>query len=371
MVFLGSFTAATVTVAGTTQTQSYTHTNGYHVACIVVTRAAIADCPTGVTFDGVAMTDSGTYTDSLYTTKLWTYMVPITKASGAYDVVITMPSSGKGLRYYISEYDDVRNSFSLSSASVAFTASPVTFTATTTALDSWLLVYGFFTSLGKSCNGTSDGTVRQTGPSFWVDSGADEGAAGSKSINITSASAPAGNVHYIIVELIRETSHTISATDASAASDSLSNAPSPKYAENATFLDSARNTLSTFFSSVVSFVERNALAVSTAFSDSFSSSDAAPVFGVNKYVAETPLFTDSFGSITASLHFSDAISFIEHAPRTDGVWSDRQAISTSFSGRTSPSTSFSDRSKPSTSFTNRSAPSSSWSNRTPPTTPWS
>lgn len=344
---------------------------------VVVTITDSTYSCSSVTFDGVAMTASysftGATTSRTYT--FWTLKTNLaSKAAGTYNVVVTNSVANKVVDAFLVQYSGVKDDFSsLTSGQVSFVSSPITFNHTTVADDSWLFLFGIFSASLRVANGSSDGVYRMSSNSsrFIVDSGANEGTAGAKSVNCTSASGASGVVEYMLIEFKKETSMSLNVTDTATATD-----PPPTKAETTTkteaaaFSDSQRKSLTKIISESQTFLEAVASLVSRIFTDTVSLTDSA-FKSLAKITRDTVTLTDTLGTKTLVKRVADVINFVDLTPILDGVWIDRTKPPASWSDRTKPSSAWTDRTKPSPSWTDRTDPTTSWTERTEPTTGWS
>lgn len=339
---------------------------------VIVTMTGSASV-TSITFDGQSMSTVFNFTGGTSSIKysVYSYFPDSSKASGSYNVVVGYSATGITADVWIGEYDGVKNDLtSVSSGSVSFTGSPITFSRTTVTQDAWVMAFGRFSAFARTANGSSDGVLRSptSYTRAWVDSGADEGAPGSKSVNITSGSSPSGVVEYFTLELRRENSYTISFSESPTIADiPPSRSETRSLSESESFSERLTRATSRGFSEVIAFVEDVFVQASKRFIDSFSTTNilrriltrrAAESVSLNERITRT--FTRSFRD---SPSFSDT-------PQFTGIWIPRSRPTASWTERSEPSASWTGRTKPSASYTNRSRPSSAWTNRTKPTTTW-
>lgn len=342
---------------------------------VVVTVTDGTYTTSGVTFDGVSMTESYNFTGATSGRYYQFFTLKtnlVTKAAGTYNVVVTNSASNKGVDAFLVQYSGVQDDFSSrSSGQVTFSASPITFSHTTVATDSWIFLFGRFSASLRTGNGSTDGSFRMSSASsrFIVDSGANEGSAGSKSVNVTSASGALGVVEYIAIEFKKNTSMSLSVTDAATATESpTKNATIPKQ-DTALFADTKRLSLTKTVLDVGSFIEALAYEVSRIFTDSSTFVDAiSKIF--TKAVSESASFIDSLGPKTLVKRVTELITFSD-SPALNGVWIDRTEPAASWTDRSEPVSSWTDRTEPSTSWSDRTEPSAAWTDRTKPTTSWS
>lgn len=374
MQFLGSLFQNLATVAGTTNSYSYSYTQSPSGLVLVVVTTSTGGSTSSVTFDGEAMTQAISYTGptSGVTFKLFYYFTALSRASGSYNVDIVNSTTGLSTDMWIGEYEGVKNDFSnFTTSAPSFTASPIVFNETTVADDSWLFAFGRFSALLRTANGSSDGTLRSpTGFSrAWVDSGASEGTAGAKSINITSGSSPSGVVENFVIELKRETNFTLGVTESATAADGIgSRAGTRNVQESETFLDVGRKVLARVLVEVGTFADTLFAQVSKIFTETSTITDT-----LRRLITRAPRETfTATERITRALtvRFSELGRFIDTG-RLSGVWIPRTPPNTSWSNASPPSSSWTDRTEPSSSFTPRTPPSSSWTDRTKPPTTWS
>lgn len=374
MQFLGTLTTRFATVATTVDTFTFDHTQGYSCKIVLFVHTVTADSPTAATFNGAAMTNSITqnFGGSGRTFKAFTYQVPDSLASGTYTITMTFPTTGRQNDSFVGEYDMMKNDFTSYTASNAtFSASPVVFTYTTAANDSWIMAFARFNTGFKTFNGSSDGTYRNSGTSSrgWVDSGASEGAAGSKSINMTSGTAPAGTYDYVILELKRETSFTLALTETATATESRGRSDIRTIQENESFLDRAARTLSRAFTQLTTFTDTVFAQASKLFRDTTTITDTVRRLFTRRKL-ETVTATERI-SRSLTVRFREFPIFHD-SPLVSGIWIPRSIITTSWSNGSSPTSSWTKRTKPTTTFTSVTGSSSpSWTPRTKPPTTWS
>lgn len=372
MQFIGPLTISLASYPGTTATLSYSFTQDPNPVVFVVTWTSTANTPTAVTFDGNAMTAVITQNSgSSQTYKLWKYFPGSNKASGTYNVVVTLPTTGVSLDSWIAEYSGIKDDFtSYNGGSTPFTSSPITISRTTVASNSWLMFFGRFTAFARTANGSSDGVLRSptSYARAWVDSGASEGAAGSKSINVTSGSSPSGNFEYFVVELKRETSFTLNFSEATTALEVPVKQETRSIHDSVNTNDSQRKTISRSLQEIFLFVESIFTQASRRFTDSFAFSDT-----LRRAFSRTKLEVEAFSerisrSFTRTIR--DSASFSD-TPRVTGIWIPRTKPTGSWSPESAPASSWTPRTPTSAVFTPESSPSTSWTNRTKPTTTWS
>ena len=302
---------------------------------------------------------------------LWKYFPGSAKASGTYNVVVTLPTTGLSYDFWATEYSGVKNDFTSNSVgTVAFTSSPIAISHTTVADDSWLMFFGRFTAFARSASGSSDGVLRSPVSSAraWVDSGASEGTAGSKSINVTSGSSPSGNFEYFVVELKRETSFTLNFSEATTALEVPVKQEARSVRDSVNTTDSQRKTISRSLKETFLFVESIFAQASRRFTDSFTFSDT-----LRRAFSRTKLEVEAFSerisrSFTRTIR--DSASFSD-TPRVTGIWIPRTKPTSSWSPESAPASSWTPRTPTSAVFSPESSPSTSWTNRTKPTTTWS
>lgn len=330
----------------------------------------------GVSFDGVAMTESYSFTGATTSRnyKLWTLKTNlVNKAAGTYNVVVTNSVANKGVDAFLVQYSGVKDDFSSrTSGEVSFVSSPLTFSHTTVADDSWLFLFGRFSASLRTANGSTDGTFRMSSASsrFIVDSGANEGSAGSKSVNCTSASGALGVVEYILVEFKKETSMSLGITDtATATNPDPTKAETTTKSDTASFSDSQRKSLTKTLTDSQVFTEFFTSLVSRIFTEAVTLADSF-LKTLTKIVNETATFTDSLGAKTLVKRVTELITFSD-SPALNGVWIDRTEPAASWTDRSEPVSSWTDRTEPSTSWSDRTKPSAAWTDRTKPTTSWS
>lgn len=376
MQFEGSLLVSTIS-SGTSSPASisFDYTEAADSLVFVFTRAfASSEYVTAVTFNGQAMTQVArnihNVDDELI---LWKYRPSDTLATGTYTISITgsgatFPSSiSVRVAQYSGAKDDV-TSYSFYDA--AYSASPTTFSLTTVADNSWLIAFMALTSI-RTFTGSTDGTFRNPTSNFMAvcDSGASEGAAGSKSINMTVSSTPSGNIAGYIFELKRETAYEISVSETVSSTEAIARAPTRTVNETVSHTDSVARTLARTLSEALALVESFAYETSRIFSESTTLTDALSR-AITRVASEVVSFVES-KRIAITRTFSESLSLQDVSPQVFGVWLDRAKPNTSWSDHSSPSTVFSGRTPPASSFSGRTPPSDVWTNRTPPNTTWS
>ena len=372
MQFLGTLHVEFGTVVGLTETFSYSYTQDVATAVLIYTNTVAADAPTAFTFNGASMTLVYSFTfGSGRTHQLWKYFPPASLPTGSYSIVATFPTTGRLLDAYVGEYSGIKDDFTnRTNQTSAFTSSPLTTTFTLVANDSWMLVLARLTAFARQFNGSTDGVSRNgTSTRGWCDSGASEGAAGSKTTNFTSASGASGNFERIVVELKRETNYTIGFTEAASTTDIIpARSETRNVTENETFLDYLARTASRALTETATFTDNLVAQAVKLYTDVASFTD---VLGrvITKGPKELFVATDRIVR-TLTVRFRDTSVFLDD-PTLSGVWIPRIMPSTSWSDASHPSSAWSNRTKPTTAFTPTSHPSSAWTPRTKPPTTWS
>lgn len=377
MQFEGSLAVLTITSGDASPASlSFDYTQADDSMVLVIVRStSSAEYVTAASFNGSSMTlvDSEIYNgdDEL---SLWKFRPSNSLATGTYTVSLTAPGATfpsatfVRIAQYSGTKDDTSN---ISFYSTAYSASPTAFPLTTVADDSWLVALAVISGAIRTFTGSTDGTFRNPASNFFsvCDSGAAEGTAGSKSIDMTLSSTPAGTIYSFILELKRQNQFTIDVSETTSAAEVTANTPAKNVLDAAVYAQNLSSLITSTLADAITLSESivydsaRILLDVASFSETFFRS-------VVKRATDALSFSDSY-RVNVVKTFSDTSAIADSQLQFSGIWIPRTSLETAWSSRNAPSTSFADRTPPNTSFTDRSAPSTSWSDRTPPTTPWS
>lgn len=187
-----AFDASTQGTAGSTSPQTYSHTTSGSDRILFVsifTQGSV----TGVTYNGVAMTELGTTSYSTPTGVSYLFML-VNPASGANNVVVTHSGSftaSVAASYTGAKQTDQPDAAAVTNTTGAGTATSLSTTITTVADNSWL-VTSTATESGSALTAGAGAFLRQTGSNIAVALFDTNGAvtpAGVTSMTVDAASA--------------------------------------------------------------------------------------------------------------------------------------------------------------------------------------